>query len=289
MKYVGAHVPAQGGVQIAPLNAKGIRARAFALFTRNPRRFRPDPLTAQTVEEFRRNMAECGFLPEHVLPHAGYLLNLSHADRSQRRATALVLREEMERCAELGLKYLNTHPGVRTGESSEADCIGWIADAVNRALEATKGVTAVLETTAHRSGIGTRFEHLAAIIARIEDRQRVGVCFDTCHVFAAGYDVRAAAAFGQTLAAFDRVIGLPYLRAVHLNDSKYEFATHGDRHECIGKGKIGKACFEFLMRDPRFENIPLILETPEPDRWAGEIRTLYRFAVRAAPGRRVAP
>jgi deoxyribonuclease-4 len=277
MKYVGAHVSVRGGVENAPLNAKAIGAGAFALFTKNPRQWAARPLTSENVDRFRANMKKAGFSAGHVLPHAGYLLNLARADRVQRRATWKAFVDETARCELLGLKYINIHPGMTKGEISEKKGLGWVADCLNYTLEQTSGVTAVLENTTHKFSLGYRFEQLAAIIEGVEDKQRVGVCLDTCHAFGAGYDVRTAEDLDATMKALRKVIPLKYLKGAHLNDSKADLGSHIDRHENLGKGKIGTECFRALMNDRRFDNIPLILETRDPDLWPREIKMLHRF------------
>ncbi|MGC8773784.1 MAG: deoxyribonuclease IV [Chlorobaculum sp.] len=278
MKRVGAHISIAGGVENAPLNAQKIGAKAFAMFTRNQRQWHSAPLTAASIEAFRRNCDEAGFLPEHILPHDSYLINLGapEADKIEKSREAFVT--EMQRAEALGLTMLNFHPGSHLNLTDEDACLKTIAESVNRSLDATAGVTAVIENTAGQgSNLGWRFEHLARIIELVEDKSRVGVCLDTCHLFASGYDLRTPEAFDATLGEFDRVVGLLYLRGMHLNDAKQKLGSKVDRHECLGKGMIGIDAFAHIMRHPALEEIPLILETPNAEGWAEEIAMLYGF------------
>ena len=279
MKIVGAHVSISGGVENAPLNAKAIGARGFALFTRNQRQWKSKPLEAAGIDAFRKNCEELGYRPEHILPHDSYLINLGHPDRDGIRKSRAAFIGEMQRCEQLGLIYLNFHPGSHLGRISEKACLKRIAESVNRALDATSGVTAVIENTAGQgNNVGYRFEHLAAIIEQVEDRSRVGVCLDTCHMFAAGYDIRTRSTYNRMMRTFDKTVGLGYLKGMHLNDALRDFASRVDRHESIGKGFIGRETFGFIMNDKRLEGIPLILETPDEKLWRKEIRMLYRLA-----------
>jgi deoxyribonuclease-4 len=279
VKRVGAHVSTQGGVENAPLNAKRIGARTFGLFTSNPRRWAAPALTAANIEQFQANMRRLKFAPEHVLVHAGYLLNFANADTAQRRATWDAFADEAARCAQLGLSLLVVHPGMLTGQTTEKRGIAWAAGCVNRALNRTNGVTVVLENTATRTSLGRRFEQLAAIIEKVDDQARVGVCLDTCHAFGAGYDVRDAAGFRETIRQLDGCVGLHRVKGMHLNDSKAAFAGGVDRHASLGRGTIGWECFRTIMTDPRFDAVPMIIETPDKDLWPAEIRKLYRLAV----------
>ena len=279
MKYFGAHVSASGGVENAVKNAKDIGATAFALFTKNQRQWIAPQLTAEQIETFKRAMAEAGFSAAQILPHDSYLINLGHPDQEGLEKSRESFFEEMQRCELLGLDRLNFHPGSHLKRISEEGSLDRIAESINMALERTKGVTAVLENTAGQgSNLGYKFEHLAYIIDRVEDKSRVGVCLDTCHSFAAGYDLRTKEACDATFAEFDRVIGFSYLRGMHLNDAMRPLGSHIDRHSPMGEGEIGIECFKYIASDPRFDNIPLILETPDEERWAQEIAQLREFA-----------
>ncbi len=279
MKYVGAHVSASGGVENAPLNAAAIGARAFALFTKNQRQWQAKPLTEQSIAAFRNNLAEVGIDPRQVLPHDSYLINLGHPEQEPLEKSRNAFLDEMQRCEQLGLPLLNFHPGAHLNKISEEKSLATVADSINLALEQTSGVTAVIENTAGQgSTLGYRFEHLAAIIDGVEDKSRVGVCLDTCHTFTAGYDMRTTETCQQTFAEFNAVVGFKYLRGMHLNDSKAEFASRVDRHHSLGQGKLGLEVFRFIMGDPRFDEIPLILETIDDSIWADEIKLLYSMA-----------
>ncbi|MEF3191119.1 MAG: deoxyribonuclease IV [Campylobacterales bacterium] len=276
MKRVGAHVSAAGGVANAPLHAAAIGAKAFALFTKNQRQWSAKPLTPQEIEAFKENCLAHGFAKEHILPHDSYLINLGHPDEEGWQKSVHAFIEEMRRCEELGLCYLNFHPGAHLGKISEEACLKKISLAINRALEATSGVVAVIENTAGQgSNLGFKFEHLATIIDGVEDKSRVGVCLDTCHTFTAGYDLRDAVSYQATMEAFDQIVGFGYLRGMHLNDSKPPLGSRVDRHENLGKGELGLEPFRLIMNDPRMEEIPLILETIDESLWAEEIRMLY--------------
>ncbi|NTV02398.1 MAG: deoxyribonuclease IV [Chlorobiaceae bacterium] len=278
MKRVGAHVSIAGGVENAPLNARAIGAKAFAMFTRNQRQWHSAALTPGSVDAFRNNCAEAGFLPQHILPHDSYLINLGHPEPDKLDKSRQAFITEMQRTEELGLVMLNFHPGSHLKLVSEDESLRLIAASVNLALEATRSVTAVIENTAGQgSNLGFRFEQISRIIEFVEDSSRVGVCLDTCHLFASGYDIRTPEAFEDMLGEFDRVVGLRYLRGMHLNDAKQKLGSRIDRHECLGKGMIGADAFAHIMQHPALEEMPLILETPNSDGWAEEIRMLYGF------------
>lgn len=278
MKYFGAHVSASGGVENAPLNAIEIGARAFALFTKNQRQWVAKPLTAESIDAFRANMAKGGFRPQDVLPHDSYLINLGHPEVEARDKSLRAFIDEMERCQQLGLCYLNFHPGSHLNQIDEEACLDLIAGCINHALECTDGVTAVIENTAGQgSNLGYRFEHLAHIIDRVEDKSRIGVCLDTCHTFTAGYDLRNRDTYDSTMAEFDRIVGFKYLKGMHLNDSKPKLGSRVDRHHSLGKGELGLEPFRMIANDPRLEEMPLILETIDADLWPEEIRLLYGF------------
>lgn len=275
MNYIGAHVSAAGGPDQAVTRAVEIGADAFALFTKNQRQWRAKPLTEEAIEAFRQACREHDFSPRQILPHDSYLINLGHPDAEGLKKSRAAFLDEMQRCEQLGLALLNFHPGSHLNRISEADCLARIAESINEALAQTRGVTAVIENTAGQgSNLGWRFEHLAEIIDQVDDKSRVGVCIDTCHAFAAGYDLRTPEACTATLGEFDAVVGFNYLRGMHLNDAKSEFASRVDRHHSLGQGNIGLAAFTTLMRDSRIDGIPMILETIEPKIWAEEIAWL---------------
>ncbi|KHE93556.1 MAG: deoxyribonuclease IV [Candidatus Scalindua rubra] len=276
MKRVGAHVSAGGGVENAPLNAKAIGAKAFALFTKNQRQWKAKPFTGDNIEKFKQNCEANGYLPEHVLPHDSYLINLGHPEKEGLEKSRNAFLDEMQRCEQLGLTMLNFHPGSHLKKIEEDACLKRIAESINIALDKTKGVSAIIENTAGQgTNMGYRFEHLAAIIDNVEDKKRVGVCLDTCHTFTAGYDLRTKKTFKATMDEFEKVVGFKYLRGMHLNDSKPDLGARVDRHHSIGKGKLGVEPFRFIMNDKRFEEMPMILETIDDTIWAEEIKLLY--------------
>ena len=276
MKYIGAHVSSSGGVENAPLHAKEIGAKAFALFTRNQRQWRSSPLSAKSITLFRERCAEFGFAPEHILPHDSYLINLGNPDAEGLTKSREAFLDEMHRCEQLGLKLLNFHPGSHLNKMEPEACLALIADSINWTLAQTEGVTAVIENTAGQgTNLGYTFEQIATIIEQVEDKSRVGVCIDTAHTLASGYEIRTAEGFTDTFRKFEEVIGFHYLRGIHLNDSKKELSTRVDRHDSVGKGVMGMELFRMLMQDSRFDNIPIILETPDESLWAEEIRLLY--------------
>ena len=279
MKYFGAHVSASGGVENAVRNAKDIGATAFALFTKNQRQWLAPELTPSQIEIFKQAMAEAGYSAAQVLPHDSYLINLGHPDEDGLEKSRESFFEEMHRCELLGLDRLNFHPGSHLKRIDEEGSLKRIAESINMALERSEGVTAVLENTAGQgSNLGFKFEHLAYIIDRVEDKSRVGVCLDTCHSFAAGYDLRTREACDATFAEFERIVGFKYLRGMHLNDAMRPLGSRIDRHSPLGDGEIGWECFKYIAGDARFDNMPLILETPDEERWAKEIEILNNYA-----------
>jgi len=275
-KFVGAHTSASGGVYNAITNAEAIGAQAFALFTKNQRQWNAKALDTETIDTFKRLLDESGIAPKHVLPHDSYLINLGHPEEEKRQKSFDAFVDEVERCMQLGLDRLNFHPGSHLKQIGEEECLDRIAESMNRTLERTEGVTLVLENTAGQgSNLGWKFEHLAHIIDKVEDKSRVGVCIDTCHMFTAGYDIRTKEAYDVSMAEFENIVGFKYLRGMHLNDSKPDLGSHVDRHDSIGKGKIGLEAFRYIMNDPRMDDIPLILETIDETIWAEEIKLLY--------------
>ncbi len=278
MKYIGAHVSAAGGVENAPLNAKAIGAKAFALFTKNQRQWVAKPLTEKNIEAFSANLAAVGISADQVLPHDSYLINLGHPEKDGLDKSRNAFLDEIQRCEQLGLTLLNFHPGATLNKISEDESLDRVAESINIALDQSSNVVAVIENTAGQgSTLGYRFEHLAHIIDKVEDKKRVGVCLDTCHTFAAGYDLRTSENCNATFGEFDRVVGFQYLRAMHLNDCKPDLGSRVDRHHSLGQGKIGLEAFRYIMNDERFNNIPMVLETIDSDIWAEEIELLYSF------------
>ncbi len=279
MKYFGAHVSASGGVENAPRNARDIGASAFALFTKNQRQWAAPALTEAQIEAFRDACRECGYSAAQILPHDSYLINLGHPEAEGLAKSRESFFGEMARCEALGLDRLNFHPGSHLKKIGEEESLRRVAESINMALDRTRGVTAVIENTAGQgSNLGYSFEHLAYMIDRVEDKSRVGVCIDTCHAFAAGYDLRSEEACAATFAELDRTVGLAYLRGMHLNDAMKPLGSRVDRHAPLGEGCIGLDAFRYIARDSRFDGIPLILETPDEARWPEEIALLKSFA-----------
>ncbi len=290
-KYVGAHTSASGGVFNAAKNAQEIGAKAFALFTKNQKRWDAKPLESETIDKFQRALDDAGILPRHVLPHDSYLINLGHPEEQKLIKSRMAFIDELERCAVLGLDRLNFHPGSHLEKLTkkqkedtelvtevENKCLDVIAESINIALDKTSGVKAVIENTAGQgTNLGYKFEHLAYIIERIEDKSRVGVCIDTCHMFTAGYDIRTREAYDATWKAFGDVVGFEYLSGMHINDSKPPLGSRVDRHHSLGKGEIGLDAFKFIMNDERMDDIPLVLETIDETIWKEEIELLYSF------------
>lgn len=276
--FVGAHVSAAGGVDQAPLRAKEIGANAFALFTKNQRQWKAKPLDAKVIADFKRKCAALGFTDQQILPHDSYLINLGHPETEGLEKSRDAFLDEMQRCEQLGIKLLNFHPGSHLNKISTSECLAKIAESINITLDQTQEVVAVIENTAGQgSNLGFEFEHLAEIIDQVEDKSRVGVCIDTCHTFVAGYDLRTQEDCERTFQQFEEIVGYQYLRAMHLNDAKTDFGSKVDRHDSLGQGKIGIEAFKFIMQNPQFENIPLILETTNPEIWDQEIGLLRSF------------
>ena len=275
MKHIGPHVSASGGVENAPLNAMQVGATAFALFTKNQRQWFSAPLSEKSIEAFKVNLEKSGISADYVLPHDSYLINLGSPEAEGLEKSRNSFLEEMQRCEQLGLKMLNFHPGSHLKKISLEECLTRVAESINFALDKTSGVTAVIENTAGQgTNVGFSFHHLAYIIDKVEDKSRVGVCLDTCHTYSAGYDLKTESGYKATFEEFEEVVGFKYLRGIHLNDTKKEFGSRVDRHDSIGKGLLGMEFFERFMKDPRFDNMPLILETPDETLWAEEITLL---------------
>ena len=278
MKYIGAHVSASGGVENAPKNALAIGANAFALFTKNQRQWVSAPLSEKSISLFKQRCSEGGFDPRYILPHDSYLINLGNPDEEALQKSRAAFLDEMQRCEQLGLCMLNFHLGSHLKKISVEECLDKIAESINLALAQTSGVTAVIENTAGQgSNVGNRFEEIRYIIDKVDDKSRVGVCIDTCHTYSAGYDI--VGAYDEVFEEFDRVIGFDYLRGIHLNDSKKALASRVDRHDSVGDGTLGIEFFKRFMNDARFDNIPIILETPDEDRWLDEIALLRSYII----------
>lgn len=279
MKYIGAHVSAAGGVENAPIRAHEIGATGFALFTKNQRQWSANPLSEENITGFKTNCEKYGFSMDAIIPHDSYLINLGHPEKDKLQKSRDAFLDEMQRCEQLGITMLNFHPGSHLKQISESECLKIIAESINKALDQTEGVKAAIENTAGQgTNMGFRFEHLAEIIDQVEDKSRVGVCIDTAHAFAAGYDISTKEGFEDTFQQFQDLVGFDKLLAMHLNDSKKELGTKVDRHDSLGDGFIGWTPFELIMKDERFDGIPFILETPNTERWAEEIAKLKDLA-----------
>ncbi|HEX7494161.1 MAG TPA: deoxyribonuclease IV [Bacteroidales bacterium] len=280
MKYVGAHVSASGGVENAPVNANLIGAKAFALFTKNQRQWFSNPLSKASIKAFRDNCEKYDYKQFQILPHDSYLINLGHPDKELLEKSRASFLDEMQRCEQLGLDRLNFHPGSHLNSISEEESLSRMAESINIALDKTKGVTAVIENTAGQgTNLGYKFDHIRFIIDKVEDKSRVGICIDTCHAYTSGYNIKSPEGFAETFSLFDKIVGFNYLRGMHINDSKKEYATRVDRHDNIGKGFLGEDVFRMIMNDSRFDNMPLILETPEESLWEKEIKDLYSLII----------
>lgn len=280
MKYIGAHVSAEGGVQNAPLNAHKIGAKAFALFTKNQRQWFSGPLSKTGISAFRENCEKLDYKPFQILPHDSYLINLGHPEDEPLGKSRASFIDEMRRCELLGLDRLNFHPGSHLNKISVEESLTRIAESINIALDKTKGVIAVIENTAGQgTNLGHTFEQIRYIIDKVEDKTRVGVCIDTCHAYTSGYEIKSKSGFEETFRKFDEVIGKDFLKGMHLNDTKKDFGTRVDRHENLGTGFLGDDTFSFIVNDRRFDDMPLILETPEESLWEAEIRKLYSLIV----------
>ena len=280
MKYIGPHVSASGGVDQAVINAVEVGANAFALFTKNQRQWYSKPLDKAVIASFRDLCEKHDFQPFQILPHDSYLINLGHPEKEGLEKSRAAFLDEMQRCEQLGLDRLNFHPGSHLNKTSEEECLRTIAESINITLDKTKGVTAVIENTAGQgTNLGHQFEQIRFIIDHVEDKSRVGVCLDTCHSYSAGYDLKSEQGYIETFKHFDEVIGFSYLKGMHINDSKKDFGSRVDRHHSLGEGTLGIDLFRRLMNDQRFDNIPLILETPNDEIWAEEIRMLRSFIV----------
>lgn len=276
MKYIGAHVAVEKGVSSAPVNAHAIGAKSFSLFTRNPSRWKSAPISDTEAEKFKQNCQEFGYEPRYILPHDSFLINLGSPDPAKLEASRAAFLDELHRCEQLGLTMLNFHPGSHLNQISVDDCLDRIAESLNMALEQTSGVKAVIENTAGQgSNLGHTFGQIARIIDGVDDKERVGVCIDSCHAFAAGYNLAQPEGYEAMWREFDEVIGMKYLSGMHLNDSKKGLGSKVDRHEVSGRGMIGIGFFEMLVNDPRLDNLPLILETPDELHWSEEISLLY--------------
>lgn len=263
MPRLGAHLSIAGGLPRAVDRAEASRCEALQIFTKSAGQWRARPLPPEEISLFRQRIAETGIRP--VIAHNSYLINVATSQPELRAQSIAALREELDRADALGLDGLVMHPGSYTS-GTEADGLRLIADALTQILGERRRLRTkiLLEHTAGQgTNLGHRFEHLAEIIDRLSDTSRVGVCIDTCHLLAAGYDICSPEGYHRTFEEFDRVVGLRRIRAFHLNDSKRPCGSRVDRHEHIGKGCLGLEPFRMLLNDPRFAEHPMLLETPK--------------------------
>jgi deoxyribonuclease-4 len=277
--FVGPHVSIGGGVAQAAVRAAALGATGFGLFTKNQVQWHASALTAADHAQFAASLKNHHFAPAQILPHAGYLINLANPDPAAQAKALDSFIGELQRCEQLGLTMLNLHPGSHLRKLDPAAACARVADAINQALQQTRGVTVVIENTAGQGAyLGSTFAELAAIVAGVADPQRIGICLDTAHAFAAGFDLRTHDGCRRMADDFERLVGFRFLRGMHLNDSKTGLNSHVDRHASLGEGTLGWAPFEWFMTDPRFERLPLVIETPDEERWSAEIRQLLTFA-----------
>ena len=276
MKMIGAHVSASGGVFNAPINARELGAKAFALFTKNQRQWVAKDLDDKTISKFKEELEKSEILPKHVLPHDSYLINLGHPEIEKREKSLNAFIDELKRCEQLGLDRLNFHPGSHLKQISEDNCLELISESMNEALRQTSGVKLVVENTAGQgSNMGYKMEHLGFLMDNSIDKARTGVCIDTCHLFVSGYDFRSVKTYNETMDKFASIVGFEHLMGMHLNDSKPDLGSKVDRHHSIGEGKLGIEPFKLIMNDDRIDDIPMVLETIDDTIWAQEIELLY--------------
>ncbi len=248
------------------------------MFTKNQRQWTAKEYTNENIENFKVNCEKYGYMPEQILPHDGYLINLAQPDDEKLNKSRVAFLDEMHRCEQLGLIYLNFHPGSHLKQITEKDALDRIAESLNLAISQTSNIIPVIENTAGQgTNLGYSFQQLAHIIKKIEDKSRIGVCIDTCHLFTSGYDIRTKDEFDKTFGLFEEIVGFEYLKGMHLNDSRKVLGSRLDRHHNLGKGEIGLDAFKYIMQDDRFNNIPLILETSDSDLWETEIDMLRKM------------
>ncbi|KAK6113584.1 apurinic endonuclease (APN1) family protein [Brugia pahangi] len=274
-KMLGAHVSVAGGLEQSFYNALSIGCRSFAFFVRNQRSWNSPPIKAEVVQAFRETAQKLKFPMDQIVVHGSYLINGGSCDMEILARARACMLDECKRCEQLGIIYYNIHPGSTAGKCTREECIKTIAATLNYVIDQTEYITILIETMAGQGNtIGGKFEELQQIINLVKNKKRVGVCFDTCHIFAAGYDIRSEDRYKETFSEFENTIGLQYLRAFHINDSMGDLGSKLDRHANIGKGKLKLAAFRNLIADERFDGLPMILETPEGD-YAEEMIRLY--------------
>ncbi|CAL4319099.1 deoxyribonuclease IV [Buchnera aphidicola] len=275
MKYIGPHISISGGLSIAVKKAYTLKATAIGFFIKNPLRWNVPKINEEQIKNFKNICRKYKYSSKKILPHSGFLINLGHPNKEMLDKSRQSLIQEVKRCEELGLKFINFHPGSHLNKISKKQCLKNISQSINYILNRTKNVILVLENTSGQgTNLGYRFEHLSDIINRIEDKNRIGVCIDTCHLFSSGYEIRDFSSYLKTFNIFEKIIGFKYLKGLHINDSKNILNSRKDRHENLGLGYIGKNLFKFIMQDIRFQNKPMILETINHNLWIKEISWL---------------
>lgn len=268
-KLIGAHLSIAKGIYKIQGEMDRIGAKCCAVFLKNQKRYISSPYKEGDIEKFHKEVIH----PKLIVPHGSYLINLGNPEKINQSYECLI--DDLKRCVSLGIGLYNLHPGSDVTKMGKR-CLEHIAEYLNKALDEVQGVTILLENMAGQGNVVCRkFEDLSTIISLIKDKTRIGVCLDTCHMFGAGYDIRTRDKFDSVMKDFDEIVGLEYLKAVHLNDSKEPLGSRKDRHECIGKGLIGLEAFKFIMNSDIFEEIPMVLETPEIELYEEEIRLLY--------------
>lgn len=272
MKFIGPHVSICGGIDKTVIKAHHLGANAFALFTKNKLAWYATPLKKEIIKKFKENCIKYKFGGKQIIAHNSYITNLGSPNNENLKKSRILFLEEIVRCYKLGVKMLNFHPGNHMNLITISKCLLNIADSINFALSRSKNVIAVIENTAGQgTSVGYCFEQIAELIEKIENKKRIGVCLDTCHAFSSGYDLRDKKSCDKIFRTFEKNIGLKYLKAMHLNDSKNKFHSYKDRHQNLGKGYMGSFPFNYIKNDIRFVNMPLILETPNNNLWIKEI------------------
>ncbi len=280
MYTIGPHTSIAGGVHNAVIQAAELGANAFGMFTKNQRQWKTKDLEKDSIALFKSTMAEKGFMAQQVLVHDSYLINLGNPDHEKRKKSLDAFIDELRRVEQLGLSLLNFHPGSHLGLIDAKESLSLVAQNLDIALSETDHAIAVIENTAGQgTNLGSSFEELAYLFEQCTNRERIGFCIDTCHAHAAGYSLGSPEEFDTAIERFDTLIGLPRLKGMHLNDAKSDAGSHLDRHASLGMGSIGWPTFEHIASDPRFENMPLVLETVDSTLWKDEVAHL-RFGGR---------
>ncbi|AFN84125.1 DNA lyase/endonuclease 4 [Encephalitozoon romaleae SJ-2008] len=270
-KLIGAHLSISKGIHTIQAQMESLGLDTCAIFLKSQRRYLAPPMREGVAEMFKARVLH----PEMIVPHGSYLINFGNPSLVDKSMECLV--DDLERCRSLGIKMYNMHPGSDKTRD-KTGCLRSISHNINKALSRVQDITILIENMAGQGNVvGSTFEELRDIIEKVEERERIGICLDTCHLFGAGFDITTEERFAEVMERFDRIIGLKFLKAMHINDSKEALGSRKDRHESIGKGMIGGKAFRFIMNSGVFDNIPLILETPDPGKYkeeAGFLRNL---------------